>query len=354
MSNYINEMDQLFSGSQEEGTLNQSITSALINTPVTCNLNCNNDEIIEQMIHESEVEHEVKIIMEEQKLECIGHELVNQVYDVAKTTDQFDTSRVKVSIEYDLKQDTILSEQDQSLEVVVPRIITSDEEIDWFLDGVDFKSNCFRRMDEEREKKEKRYYVEKVEERIDFSEYGELADIFEDEHKKKVENYKQELDRVKKLKEADKQSEKHLKDLQKKKLADDRLNKKIEATFKKLQLRLSNQGHYASVIGYNDSQTLIKLSIPAPYHRLVDNRGQIIITARFIELSATKNAFYCYKSGKYQMYANLGVHRGGKYVKIHETDTQEEMWNFIILKDKERRFGFHFKKFQPLDLSMYY
>jgi hypothetical protein len=306
------------------------------------------------MIHEFEFEQEVKIVIEEQKLECIGRGLVNQVYDIVKTTDQFDTTGIKVSVEYDVSQDTFIAEKEKSIEVIVPRAMSSDEEIDIFLEGVDFKSTCFRRMDAEKERKEKRYYVEKVEDRTNFSEYGELADIFEDEHKKKVENYKQELERVKKLKESDKQSEKLQKELQKKKLAEDRLNRKIEATFKKLQLRLSNQGHYASVIGYNDSQTLIKLSIPAPYHRLVDNRGQIIFTARFIELSATKNAFYCYKSGKYQMYANLGADTGGKFAIIYETDTQEEMWNFIILGDKEKRFGFHFKKYQPLDLSMYY
>ena len=39
-------MDQLFSSSQKEGALNESIPSTLINTPVTCNLlNSNNDEI---------------------------------------------------------------------------------------------------------------------------------------------------------------------------------------------------------------------------------------------------------------------------------------------------------------------
>ena len=43
MSNYIDGMDQLFSSSQEEGALNESIPSTLINTPVACNfLNSNN------------------------------------------------------------------------------------------------------------------------------------------------------------------------------------------------------------------------------------------------------------------------------------------------------------------------
>lgn len=110
MSNYIDEIDQLFSSLQEEGALNESIPSTLINTPVTCNLlNSNNDEIVEQMIHEFEVEQEVKIILKEQQLGCNDLELINPVCDVDKNTDQFETNGVKGSVGYDLNQEPKIS-----------------------------------------------------------------------------------------------------------------------------------------------------------------------------------------------------------------------------------------------------
>lgn len=364
MKNYKNMLDELFSSSQEEDVLNENIPSTVIDTQVKQNLvndNCN--EIVEQMINQAEVDQEVKIILNEKYIQCIGRELIDSDSDIEEPSVTGETRELKVTLEYDVKQEDCFSEQDQSLEVLVPTKTGIDEDFDWFMDGIDFKSDYFQKIESERlkaiqekEEKEKRYFVEKVEPRTDFSEYGEWADLYEEEHKQKLLQYKLDVARVKKLKADDKQKEKIQKEIARNKLAKERSDKKVERTFKKLQVKLERQGHYAKVIGYNDSQSLIKLSIPVTYHRLVDNCGRIIMTSPFIEVSSTKAAFYCYnnKQGKFILYANLGEVTGGEYKRIHDTITQKEMWDYILVGDKVGRMGFIFHKYESFDSARLY
>ena len=379
MSNYNYELDELFSSSKEEGQKNEQTPSTIISTQVSSNLNSVHDEFVEQMVNESEMEHEVKIILQEQEAECIGRELVNSVFNFEITddgeqkatnevnesvalSDQDIVKELSVTVEFD--STNVISDpsdEDQSSDAIVPKKANLDEELDSFISGIDFKSSVFKRMELarqnakwEREEKEKRYFVEKVEPRTDFSEYGEWAEIMEAEHKEKYEEYKQNLARIKQLKADDKQKEKLQKEIQREKLAKERSDRKVERNINKLETQLQRQGHYANVIGYNESQTMIKLSIPRTYHRLVDNCGRIIVTSPFIELSNTKPMFYYY-SLKQQLFFLYGKSPSNKeYTLMFKASTQEEMWEAIKKVEPVNYAGFSFHKFELFDSSRFY
>jgi hypothetical protein len=212
MSNYIDEMDQLFSSTQEEGALNESIPSTLINTPVTCNLlNSNNDEIIEQMIHESEVEQEVKIIIKEQQLGCNDLELINPACDVDENTDQFETNGVKVSVEYDINQEDLLSDEDFGDGDESDMGIDSNKKTDKYNFDVDeFIDDHFAYLKQKEEEKEKKYYIEPVEQYKDFSEYGDFADVMEAGHAYEYREYIKKVQEMKKTRVEDEKREKEL------------------------------------------------------------------------------------------------------------------------------------------------
>lgn len=361
MANFYNELDELFSSSKHEGQKNINTPEIFISKQASPNLGPDHDEIVGQMVNDAEIDKEVKIILNEQYNQSVGRELINSVFDIEQTIIKDEAKELKVTVEYDVSQGDCFSEQDQSLEVIVPKKNGTDLDLEWFMDGLDFKSDYFKRFEEEKRKalrekeaKEKRYYVEKVEPITDFSEYGDLADIFEEEHRQKMLEYKQNLDRVKKLKADDKQKEKIQKELQRVKLAKERSDRKVESTFKKLQSKMYLHGHYAKVIGFNDSQTMIKLSIPRTYHRLVDNCGHIIVTSPFIELSSSKPMFYYY-SLKQQMFFLYGKSPSDKeYTLMYKSSTQEEMWEAIKKVEPVNYAGFSFHKFELFDSARFY
>lgn len=369
--NLNGDFEQLFSSSPDEGLLDLSIESSNCENQIPKNSDkelC--EEVFDKMIEESEIEHEQGIQFKERQVECMGP-ISNEdqthltEFCSSKMESKCIKNDIQVTIEKGLNEIEFSSSSKNELEIntIVPRRAESGEGIELSIDDIDFKSGYFKRIEEERQKAlkekdaaEKRYYVEKVEPRTDFSEYGDFADIFEEEHRQKMLEYKQNLDRVKKLKAEDKQSEKLQKQLQKQKLAKERSDRKVERTFKKLQSKMYTHGHYSKVVGFNESQTLLKLSIPRTYHRIVDKFGYIIKTAPFIELSQTKNSFYSYnpRTNKFELYANLGEVTKGNYALINVTDTQQQMWDYFKEGDKEKRFGFVLQKFDKFESSRYY
>lgn len=245
MVNNYHELDELFSSSNQEGQNKETTPSSIINSPTSFELETIQDELFEQMILEKEAEQEESISLKERQIECLDHELRSKQNQDLETNVQLlgcdstkNCKEVEIEVDKSEKDICLSSENESAMIKIVPKRAESGEGFDFFMDGHEFKSDYFKRFDEEKrkslrvkEEKERRYHVEKVEPRTDFSEYGELADIFEEQHKQKMIEYKQNLERVKKLKAEDKERENLQKQLKREKLAKERSDRKVERIF---------------------------------------------------------------------------------------------------------------------------
>jgi hypothetical protein len=206
----------------------------------------------------------------------------------------------------------------------------------------------------EKEQKKDKYYVEKVGPKPDFSSHGDFADILEMEYQEKVEQYNKKVEDMKKKKAADLRDEKIQKDIEKAKTAKFKADLRFDRKIKQLEKKIRIQGHYANVVGFNESHKLIKLGIPRTYHRLIDYNGNILCTAEFIEMSTTKPAFYFYDrdSRKFKFYSKGESDK--KYTMNFERETQNEIWDTIIQHAPSDKLGFMFQKYEKFSKGMYY
>lgn len=346
MNKFHHELDDIFSSSKDGLPIKPNAESdtneSSVNTP-----EADSFESTAQFISEIETDKESQLIVNEQKINCIEQEVGNSNISQSKK----DTS--------ENNQDGILS----NMEGLVPRKIESNEGIEFPVDKHTFIDSCLQRNDEikvrklkEKEDKASKYYVVPIGPKPDFSSYGDFAEIMELGYAKELEEYNQKVEAMKKRKAEDLRLEKIKEDNRKAEIARERATKKIEKTLKKLQSQVIKFGHFSEVVGYNDSHSLVKLAIPRTYHRLLNNRGYIIKTAPFIEISQTKDIFYCYnyKLDQFELYANLGEETKGKFKLAIITKTQREMWDSIKKGDPEFRFGFSFVKYESFDSARYY
>ena len=206
----------------------------------------------------------------------------------------------------------------------------------------------------EKEQKKDKYYVEKVGPKPDFSSYGDFAEIMELGYQQEVEEYKKKVEDMKKKKAADLRDEKIQKENEKAKTAKFKADLTFDRKIKKLQNQIYKQGHYANVVGFNESNKLIKLGIPRTYHRLIDYNGTILCTAEFIEMSTTQPAFYFYDrdSRRFKFYGKGKSDK--KYTKYFERETQEALWDEIKQFDPSDKLGFMFQKYEQFSKGMYY
>jgi len=206
----------------------------------------------------------------------------------------------------------------------------------------------------EKEQKKDKYYVEKVGPKPDFSSYGDFAEIMEMEYQEKVEQYNKNVEDMKKKKAADLRDEKIQKDIEKAKTARYKADLRFDRKIKQLEKKIRIQGHYADIVGFNESHKLIKLGIPRTYHRLINYDGKVLCTAQFIEMSTTKPAFYFYDAdrAKFRFYAKVDSEQ--KYTQYFETDTQKELWDEIKQFSPGDKCGFMFQKYEQFSKGMYY
>ncbi len=228
-------------------------------------------------------------------------------------------------------------------------------------DKYDFLDYYARKEKEKKEKlilekvqKKDKYYVEKVGPKPDFSIHGDFAEIMEMEYQQKVEEYKLKVAEMKKRKAEDIKNEKIKKEIEKARIAKEKADRKYDRKIKQLQSRIYNQGHFAKVVGFNETNKLIKLGIPRTYNRLIDYNGHILCTAEFIEMSTTRPAFYFFDrdNKKFKFYGKGKSDQ--KYTKYFETDTQEELWDAIKQFSPSDKCGFMFQKYEQFSKGMYY
>jgi len=344
MSNYIDVMDQLFSSSQKEGALNESIPSTLINTPVTCNLlNSNNDEIVEQMIHESEVEQEVKIILKEQQVECQVRELINSTCGVDKNSGQFESNGVKVSVEYDLNQEDLLSNEDFGDDNESDMEIDSNKNNDKHnFDVEEFLDSHHAYLKQKEEEKEKKYYIEPVEQYKDFSEYGDFAVVMQAGHENDYREYLEKVQEMKKKRVEDERREKALEKAKRDEAARKSKKEKLEKKLISLTKKIAKLGLGGNAVDFNDKMKWIQIETYRPFYRVVDHSGMGILSADFIELSSTERAFYYYdRCDKiYKLYKWDTVDL--RYSLDHSCEKQQDLWFHIRKRYPENNYGFKF------------
>lgn len=206
----------------------------------------------------------------------------------------------------------------------------------------------------EKEQKKDKYYVEKVGPKPDFSSHGDFAEIMEMEYQEKVELYNKKVEEMKKKKADDVNNEKIQKEIEKARIAKEKADLRFDRKVKQLEKKIRIQGHYADIVGFNESHKLIKLGIPRTYHRLINYDGKVLCTAQFIEMSTTMPAFYFYDAdrGKFRFYAKVDSEQ--KYTQYFEADTQKELWNLIIELRPSDKCGFMFQKYEQFSKGMYY
>ena len=330
------------------------------------------DEFDTQIINKCKEELEGALILKEQQISCLNRELFSEkIVNLDSGTTKLDSDLISSESKsfLDVGASGIISNSNLETEfiasrndVLVPRKIESHEGFDFPMGKQNFIDSCLKKSDDlkirnqiHKEKKDSKYYVSPLRPKPDFSIHGDFAEIMELGYAKEVEEYNEKVLAMKKLKDEDERLEKIRKENAKNEAARQRAIKKIEKTIKKLQSQVFKFGHYSEVVGYNDSQSLIKLGIPRTYHRLVDKRGYIIKTAPFIEVSQTRDAFYCYNSrlDRYELYVNYGKETDNKYILIKVTKTQQEMWDSFKAAGPHNC-GFTFIKYESFDKAMYY
>ena len=218
------------------------------------------------------------------------------------------------------------------------KLANDDCELDEFI------NEHFAYLKQKEEAKNKKYYVEPVKPRTDFSEFGDLADLVEEEHNEKLIEYERQVEEMKKRRAYDdkmeKEGEKSIKAKRAKLAAQYRYDRKIN-TLKNKVKKLKIEG---DVIGFSDANKLIKLAVPKIYHKVIDHSGKTIAAAEFVEISQTRPAFYLYDniSKTYKLFLNS--EETANFTFIGETKTQKELWD--IFKDgfPIDQMGFLFRK----------
>lgn len=313
MSNFYNELDELFSSSNQEDQNKETTNSTIISSPTSLELEIIQDELFDQMIYEKEVEQEESIILKERQIECMEHLLIPEQNLLDESGNSLTASKLtkndaQVDIENDefgskevVSSENVNEKSSEGLNVLTPRQLRFSEGVDFPMDKHIFIDSCLQR-DEElkshklkiKEEKKSKYYVVPIGPKPDFSAHGDFAEILELDYAEKLKEYNEKVESMKKIKAEDLRLEKIQKENEKARIAKERAQKKIERTLSKLQNLVFKFGHFANVVGYNESQSILKLAIPRTYHRVINKRGDIIKTAPFIEISKTIDAFYCY------------------------------------------------------------
>ena len=121
-------------------------------------------------------------------------------------------------------------------------------------------------------------------------------------------------------------------------LKEERLSTKLKILSNKI-IKLGLSGR---AVDFNDKMKWIQIETFRPFYRIVDHSGKGILSADFVEISATERAFYYYdRCNKiYNLYKWDTVDL--RYSLDHSSEKQQDMWVHIRRKYPEDNYGFKF------------
>ncbi len=247
---------------------------------------------------------------------------------------------------FDNKEDNLL---DENLTKVKKEDCYDKEEVNFNL----MFDQSIRDYEYLKKRKKDKYFVEPVEVRTDFSEFGELADLIEDEQKLKLLEYDRKVKEMEILKAKDKEKEKIFIEINKiKKIAEAR-TKRENAKLKKLFTKANNLGHYGTVNDYCDKMNWIQMYSMRRYYKIINHSGFIIAHGDFIEIGSS-GYFYIYnRSTKlFTLYQKDNVQ--SKILKLDEQIEQVKLWDKIKQLDPHEKLGFKFIRFDKSYNGLFY
>ena len=235
--------------------------------------------------------------------------------------------------------ENLLSNEDDASDMTID---TSKKLDKYNFDVEEFVDNHLAYLKQKEEEKEKKYYVEPVEQHKDFSEHGDFAEVMQAAHESEYREYLKKVQEMKKKRAEDEKREKAQEKIKKeeaaRRLKEERLSKKL----KTLSNKIIKLGLSGKAVDFNDKMKWIQIETFRPFYRIVDHSGKGILSAEFVEISATERAFYFYDRCNqiYKLYKWDTVDL--RYGLDHSCERQQDLWIHIKSKYPENNYGFKF------------
>ena len=222
----------------------------------------------------------------------------------------------------------------------------NESTVDYELD--EFVADHLLYLEQKKEAKEKKYFVEPVEQFKDFSEHGDLADVVQAAHENEYRDYLKKVQDMKKKRAEDEKREKIDERIKRMDKAQEENRLKLDRKITRLNNKVKKLHINGRVVGFNDANKWIKLEVPRVYHKVIDHSGKVIAAAEFVEISQRNPAFYIYDnmSKTYKFFASFSEN-STEYKLIEETRTQKEIWDFIKKSGSSDNMGFLFREHKP-------
>ena len=222
----------------------------------------------------------------------------------------------------------------------------NESEVDYDLE--EFVNDHLIRLEQKKEAKEKKYYVEPVEQFKDFSEHGDLADFMQAAHENEYREYLKKVQDMKKKRVEDEKREKIEEKMKRIDKANNERLVKLDRKITRLNNKVKKLHINGRVVDFSDTNKWIKLEVPRVYHKVIDHSGKVIAAAEFVEISRTISSFYIYDnmSGTYKLFAKFSEN-SNDYKIIEETSTQKGIWDFIKKGGSSDNMGFLFREHKP-------